>query len=452
VSSRVRARLSRVRSTRLSGEMAWVVIGQGLAAVGGLVGVRVLTGMLTPDRYGELALAITLATLGQLVAWSPITGAALRYFAPAAESSQLDSYLRAVRRLVNHATSAVMALACVLVATLVALGEARWLGLTLAALLFTVLSGYEAVLDNIQLASRQRRVVAWHQGVNTWLRFFVAALMISLFGESSSVAMVGFALAVLLVLASQLIFFHRLVVRRAARPGSSSPTDASHIARQLIQYAWPIAAWGVFTWMQAVSDRWILQVFTTTSVVGIYMVLYQVGFYPMTLLSTITVQFVSPVIFERAGDGSEVQRLDAAWRLIVVIVVISGAATAILAALTSLLHRPLFQLLVGAPYREASYLLPWMVCAGGLFAAGQAASQAVLVESTRRLLLPKAVIALMTLGLYVLGAHFQGLDGIIYANVIFGFVYFGWMLWLARLWRRGVVSRAVAAPTGRRLA
>src|SRR5438874_2297495 len=49
-------------------------------------------------------------------------------------------------------------------------------------------------------------------------------------------------------------------------------------------YAWPFAAWGIFTWMQTASDRWALQG-RGTSEVGFYAALYQLGYYPMTLLS-----------------------------------------------------------------------------------------------------------------------------------------------------------------------
>ncbi|HEV2070110.1 MAG TPA: hypothetical protein VGR26_09980, partial [Acidimicrobiales bacterium] len=70
-------------SRRLGREAAWVAAGQAAAALGAFVGVAVLTNVLDPTTYGELALGITLASLAQLVAWSPITAAVLRFFSPA---------------------------------------------------------------------------------------------------------------------------------------------------------------------------------------------------------------------------------------------------------------------------------------------------------------------------------------------------------------------------------
>ncbi len=427
--------------------MAWVVLGQFMAALGGLVGVRVLTEVLTPDRYGELALGITLATLGQLVAWSPISGAVLRYFAPAQESSQLGAYLEAVRRLLVWATAALVALGFLIVIALVALGASRWIALAVAAMVFTLLSGYESTLDSMQLAGRQRRIVAWHQGVMVWVRVLMALVLLWVAGASSAIAMTGFAVGVLSVLASQVFFFYRKVpFPRHHEPVSGGESVA--LARRMSQYAWPIAAWGVFSWTQAVSDRWILQAFTGTAVVGVYSVLNQLGFYPMSLFSAVTLQFVAPVLFERAGDGSDLRRLDSASQLVLAMVVVTLAVTAVATVAAALLHTAVFAVLVDVRYRAVSGLLPWMVCAGGLFAAGQAASQVLLVAGlTRRLIAPKAAIAVATLGLYALGAHLRGLDGVIYANTAFGMLYFGWMSNLAWRWRTTLVPANAPLPS-----
>jgi O-antigen/teichoic acid export membrane protein len=428
--------------------MAWVVLGQSLAALGGLVGVRVLTEVLPPERYGELALGITLATLGQLVAWSPISAAVLRYFAPAQESLQLTAYLLAVRRLLVQATVALAGLGAIIVVAMLALGSARWVGLALAALLFTALSGYESALDSMQLAGRQRRIVAFHQGAATWLRFLLAVALISLSVPSSAIAMVGFCVGVLLVLGSQLFFFRRRVLALAEAHRPTSAGDSTALARRMTQYAWPVAAWGVFSWTQAVSDRWILQAFTTTAVVGVYSVVNQVGFYPMTLFSAVTLQFVSPVLFARAGDGSDPQRLDDASQLVQSVVAVTLAVTVVATVISLFSHRAIFSVLVGVRYRAVSPLLPWMVCAGGFFAAGQAASQVMLVAgSTKRLIAPKGAIAAITLGLYAVGARLRGLDGVVYANATFGVLYFAWMAHLARRWRT-VVLRTLDSTTG----
>jgi hypothetical protein len=53
---------------RAGKELIWVIIGQVVALSGGIVGIRLLTGHLGPEAYGELALGTTIAGfLGQIL-------------------------------------------------------------------------------------------------------------------------------------------------------------------------------------------------------------------------------------------------------------------------------------------------------------------------------------------------------------------------------------------------
>ncbi|HNX69102.1 MAG TPA: hypothetical protein PKI45_06425, partial [Candidatus Omnitrophota bacterium] len=56
------------RFRRLFREGSWVVFGQFIAVMGSLLGVRILTGLMNPSVYGELALGLTVAVLiGQII-------------------------------------------------------------------------------------------------------------------------------------------------------------------------------------------------------------------------------------------------------------------------------------------------------------------------------------------------------------------------------------------------
>src|SRR5207244_2887150 len=91
-STLVLGNVSLLRVKRLAREFLWVGIGQAAAALGGLAGVSLLTRALTPERYGELALGMTVATLTQQSLLGPVAGALLRFFAPATEAGQLNAY------------------------------------------------------------------------------------------------------------------------------------------------------------------------------------------------------------------------------------------------------------------------------------------------------------------------------------------------------------------------
>ncbi|MGB5196552.1 MAG: hypothetical protein WBN64_05740, partial [Candidatus Deferrimicrobium sp.] len=92
------------RFRRLSREGFWVVSGQAAAVAGGLFGVRLLTELMEPAAYGELALGMTVATLVNQTVLGPLSNGATRFYAPAAEAGDLTGYLAAVRRMVASAT------------------------------------------------------------------------------------------------------------------------------------------------------------------------------------------------------------------------------------------------------------------------------------------------------------------------------------------------------------
>jgi len=95
-------KLARVQ--RLGREFFWIVTGQAEAVIRSLVGVRLLTGILSPDVYGELALGITLAMLVNQIVPEPLGAPVSGFFATAREKGELSSFLTALRNLFAQAT------------------------------------------------------------------------------------------------------------------------------------------------------------------------------------------------------------------------------------------------------------------------------------------------------------------------------------------------------------
>ncbi len=157
------------RFRRLSIEGCWVVLGQAMAVVGSLVGVRLLTELLNPAAYGELALGMTVATLVNQTVLGPLGAGVLRFYAPAVEQGDLDGYLKSVIRLVLSATGIIVLVILLTIAGLLITGRAVWIAIAIAAFVYAILSGYNSILSCIQNAARQRSIVALHQGMESGL-------------------------------------------------------------------------------------------------------------------------------------------------------------------------------------------------------------------------------------------------------------------------------------------
>jgi len=350
------------RIRRLSKEGFWIVLGQAMAVVGSLVGIRLLTELLGPAAYGELALGMTVATLVNQTVLGPLGNGVTRFYAPAVEHGDLGGYLNVVRQLVLSATGVIVLMILLTIAGLMIAGRTEWIAIATAALIFAILSGDNSILSGIQNAARQRSIVALHQGMDSWARFLVAAGLMLWLGATSTVAMIGYAIAAILVLASQYAFF-----RKIAHQDSIVVTQRGW-HEQILKYSWPFGTWGIFCWAQSASDRWALELFATTQEVGLYAVLFQVGYYPTSMATGMAMQFFAPIFYQRAGDASDSRRNanvnSLNWRLTGLALGVTGAAFLV----AFLYHTQIFQVFVAKEYGTVSYLLPWMLLAGGVFA------------------------------------------------------------------------------------
>jgi O-antigen/teichoic acid export membrane protein len=407
------------RSRRIGVEGIQIAFGQAIAVIGGLVGVRLLTGVLAPAQYGELALGLSLGGFVTQASLGPIQQGALRFFGPAQEANELRACLRATWSLVG-ATARVLSIGAAMALAALALnGHSDWTGLAAGSFFLALVSGYERVLDALQSAGRQRAITAWHQALAPCLRFAFAVALVTWFGARSGVAMLGYLIGTALVLLSQLGFFWRRWWPKVSRE-PSYPAVADKWRRQISEYARPFIVWGAFAWVQQSSDRWALQTFSTTSDVGYYSVLYQIGYAPIMLLTGVVVQLLQPILFNRAGDGTDHGRVTDTRRLTYTGVWVFFAVTVVGVALAQVLHAWVFRMFVAAAYREASGLLPWMVLSAGLFACGELLATVLMTGlRTKRLSTVKIVTALVGIGLNVAGAYWLGLRGVVFASLGF---------------------------------
>jgi O-antigen/teichoic acid export membrane protein len=415
------------RIRRLSIEGMWVVVGQAAAVAGALVSVRLLTEYLAPSEFGELALGLTLASLINQTVFGPLYNGISRFYAPAAEAGELGGHLRAARGLVASGTVVAALLLLVLVVILLAMQRQQWLPITVAAIAFATVSGYNTVLTGVQNAARQRAVVALHQGAEPWVRVLAAIGMILVLGAFSAAALVGYVLASCGILASQWWFLRRL------RPVPGAPERVDHWRAQTLQYAWPFAAWGVFYWAQSASDRWALGLLASTTDVGLYAVLYQLGYYPVSMATGMVMQFLTPIFFARAGDASDRTRSAGVTRLSGRLTLWSLAMTLVLGGLAFALHEEVFRVFLAREYWSASALLPWMVLGGGVFAAGQIIALNLMSQlKTRTMMVAKIGTAVLGVVLNFAGAYWFGMGGVVLAGLAFSVVYLVWMAVLQR--------------------
>ncbi len=416
------------------GEFFWITIGQVAAVLAGLVGVRMLTELMSPQAYGRLALGMTIATLFQQIGFKPFGQATLRFYPPAQESNSVLELERHAYRIGGYIVAILLVSIPVVVVGLLLLDFEGWALLFSVSAAFSLFRGINGTFDGIQNAARYRIVVASHKGAFAWLRFLIAASLILLTTPDSWVALTGYVIASAIICISQVVLYWQKIRKPAIRreregqiSGVNGGEGTQAWSQRLWDYGWPFAVWGIFTWFHVSSDRWALQAFAGEKAVGLYTVLYQLGFYPLTFLSGVVSKFIAPILYERAGDATEADRIQNAYRLNYVILGVMFFLTFIFSFAAYIFHPSIFQVFVGEEYRSASNMLPYMVLAGGLFATSNVVGFLLKSQAnSRKLIIPKVSTALIGAALNVVGAYYYGTIGIILSLIIFGLVNMVW--------------------------
>ena len=418
--------VARVR--RLTKESFWIATGQLAAVLGALVGIRVLTELMSPYVYGQLALGMTVALIAGQALIGPLSAGASRFYASASEVGELKPYITGIRKLLRIITLSILLLTVVIVISAFASDYKSWIPLIIVAVIFALFTGYNNIASGIQNAARQRIIVALHSGLAPWIRILIAVCLIYLFGASSTVVISGYVIATTIILISQYLFFKPVLHTAKHQPGATNNTSNIWQAR-IFNYSWPFATWGIFAAVHLASDRWALAMFNSQTEVGFFAVLYQLGYFPVAIFTEMLVSLISPMLFQRAGDGSSIHRINNAVKLNVKMVCIVLLATLIIFIVTVLAHKLIFSIFVAKQYQIISYLLPWVVLSAGLVSAGHVFSLTRMSSlETKGLIIPKVVTAIIGVILNVMGAYFYGLEGVVFAQLLFSMIYFGWMI------------------------
>ncbi|WP_171208063.1 MULTISPECIES: lipopolysaccharide biosynthesis protein [unclassified Ruegeria] len=384
--------------------------------------LRLQTEMLEPQTYAQLALAMTLFSFGQVCIYGALNHGILRFFALAPRYGGYGAYRRFVTsQLIRVSllwTAAVLAFA----AFMQSLGQTEAAMLILMVLPYSVLNGGLSAVIAYGNASRARRAVALHQGLDTGLKITMLVLLTMPFTASVPLIFAAYATASLLTLGSLILWLKPWRLDAPSAPGQIAPVFR--------QFSGPIYLLAPFSWGLLVADRWALQSFADPAALAFYAVAAQMTLGPARVSMSAVLRFLAPRLFDQmeSDKSAALRDVHKLTRLALLLTLLGWAATMIL-------QTPISHLLLAPAYWDASTLLPWLVLVAGL----KASAELVVLRlfgtlDSAALMRPRILTAVLGITLVFWGAWQFGVTGVIAAQITQSGIYLVWAMARAGFW------------------
>ncbi len=401
-----------------AGEAFWVGFGLLSSVFALFAGTRFLTHLMSTDEYGKLALAISLSTLAVLIFGDPIGKTAVRFYSLWCGAGKPYGFLQ------NLWKSMVLAMGGIGLCCIITMIAGHYIKavpgsyFVLVTGFFAIVLVFNRVAMALEDAARKRRFRGILQGSFETLRFVFAIGLVIIFAlPVVEIVLSGFVLAGILVVIVHGIFLYRLFHRDQAEKNRAYPDVKMDNAR-MRSFQSPLVVSSVCIWLVMMAERWILQYSGHPGDVGGYAAVYQLSFIPMLLASNFLILLIEPVLYQVAALDGKTPSFERTQRIN------NYAAFGILLFSVVLFLGLLFSypmagtLLLGAEFRAYSWMFPWLLLAGGCFAAArQFLLQLSYDMRTDLLAVIWAVVAVVAVAAYMIGGVYWQLKGIVVAIV-----------------------------------
>lgn len=176
-----------------------------------------------------------------------------------------------------------------------------------------------------------------------------------------------------------------------------------------------------------------MELFVSTEGVGKFYALTQIAYTPISMVGAMFLSFLVPILFNRAGDATDLIRVRNTQNLILKAAVLGVGLTLVMAVLGHIFHASIFQLFVSAEYREMSVFVPYVVIAAGLLQVSQTIANIVVVENRTKAFLPLAIIGNTLVSIMNLAfTNLWGVEGLISGMLIGAIIHLVWMIQIVR--------------------
>ncbi len=410
-----------IRLQNLAREGFWIIIGQLFTIFGSLYFIKIITTKLEPSLFGTVSLLLSVSTFFSQVLYGGVGSGVARFFSVAEIKNDLYGYFENSRKIVFKISLFLLFFGGGTVVLLSFIGYQNLIFLTILTIFISILNGIISVLNNFQNSARQRDIVALNNGLGVILKIVIVLSLFNLFGANETILVISILLSSAIALISQLIFFHYKWKRKI----TNSSLSAYNWSNEIWTYSLSVILWNGFMALYQLSDKWALEYYNSLKDVGVYTVLFQLGYTPTLLVMTNLLAFLSPIIYQRAGDGKNPVKNKYIDSIITKLIWLTFSFSVIGFFIAYFFHRKIFGFLVSKSYLDYSYLLPVLVLSAGVFSAGQILN--IKMESqikVKEMIFIKISTSVFGICLNFLLSAFYGIKGVLVALFVYSIANF----------------------------
>jgi O-antigen/teichoic acid export membrane protein len=390
---------------RFAKEVLWIGTGHVVAVLGLLVGTRMLTEVISPETFGQIALVNAALALGQGLLYFPLGQAILRYMATV-EGDQGESGFRSLLTTEYKRRFTLIAISCLPVAVASSMYlEGQSMYVFIIALATLAIEGIKTV--ELVLANAARRQVAYSclLGIDGALRPISAAALAWAWKPSLEIVLIGNGLAAMIILGIYKIIIRkrRLNIHRAFKSVSKD------VREEISKFSRVLIFTPILAWTSALADRYIVGALLGFAAVGIYSAGYAIASKPFLLLGAVSEATFRQSYYQAVSrsHGNEAKKVLSLWLCMNL-----GLGSLVL-GLIAIFNNVLTSLVLAPEYFRASYLMPWIAGGHLIFIVSQTYERVAFAKGkTNQVVRIQTSCALFAMLCATAGAIYGGINGV----------------------------------------
>ena len=267
----------------------------------GFIGLSIYTRVFSPEEYGNYSLILVTITLLGMFTYSWVNNSNLRFYRVYKDNNNLNIF---------YTTSFISVLLSIFIVSsiLLVLYFFNFVGSAIASyLLYIILvilstSFFETIL-NIMRCDRMAVSVSLYRSISSGFSLILSLVFIFIYDFNILSILISLFITnciIALFLAFKLNFFMHINIK----------FFSIDVFKEFFKYGIPVMVTLLFTWILALSNRYIIEYFCGIREVGIYSAAYQLADYPISLFSSMIAMAAFPIIVDTWEKyGTETTRL-----------------------------------------------------------------------------------------------------------------------------------------------